>query len=560
MGRGSTESIIRQLATLKQQWREGQPQYRSDYAAGKPSRFRRTRTGLGGTGDSHVADETTYFRIVEHIRDLERNEPLVRSMFSIAVNQVIQGGFRYDPKTDDEGLNTELKDWMREWCDDAGACSADGRTSFPKGEELVFRAVERDGDFVVLPLESGHLQWMECERLKTPTNSRRNIVHGVELDDTTRRAIAFYFTKGLVDPWQRITRVADTDRIPAYDEEGNLQVFHVLDEQRVTQTRGVSALIAGQDLVGMYGDVDFALLVKQQLAAFMVGQWENTTNFAGGPPPTGQPRQDLASIYGGTYGVAGGPGYAPTNGITTLEEIEPGTILNNPPGRKLTIQSSNITTSESLEHMRRIIQIVGLQVALPLIVMLMDASETNFSGWRGAVDIARMLFRVKQKNLIRRMHRPITNWRYRWQIDRGGEIGRALKKKLDAVGPEKAFRHLWHPPTWPYIQPLQDANADALKLSTLLSSPRRVAADRGLEFNDIVDETVADNKRAILTAIKESLDIYAQTKVVVHYRELLNRDLFKGAKLFDDLDYADPAQTAKPSADKVTAPSPNKTT
>jgi len=48
--------------------------------------------------------------------------------------------------------------------------------------------------------------------------------------------------------------------------------------------------------------------------------------------------------------------------------------------------------------------------------------------------------------------------------------------------------------------------------------------------------------------------------VVVHYRELLNRDLFKGAKLFDDLDYADPAQTAKPTADKVTAPSPNKTT
>jgi len=285
-------------------------------------------------------------------------------------------------------------------------------------------------------------------------------------------------------------------------------------------------MIAGQDLVGMYGDVDFALLLKQQMAAFMVGQWENNTNSNSGPPAVGVQRAELGGFYGGTN--AGGPGYAPLNGITTLEEIEPATILNNPPGRKLTIESSNITSQESLEHMRRIIQIVGLQVALPLIVMLMDASETNFSGWRGAVDIARMLFRVKQKNLVRRMHRPITNWRYRWQIDRGGEIGRALKKKLDAVGPEKAFRHLWHPPTWPYIQPLQDANADAIKLSTLLSSPRRVAADRGLEFNDVVDETVADNKRAILAAIKAAQEIKTETQVDVHYRELLNRDLYKG--------------------------------
>lgn len=528
MARGS-DSIIKQFRGLKQE-------YRADYAAAKPSRFRRTRSGLGGTADAHYADEAMYFRVIETMRDMERNDPILRSTLGIAVNQQVQGGFRYDPKTPDLALNKELKLWWSDWADDPRRCDIAGKLTFQRGEIILTRAGIRDGDMCVLPLESGHLQYMECERLKTPFRSVRNIVHGVELDDT-RRPTAYYFTRGLIDPMARVERVGDMSRVEAYDEDGFPQVFHFLNETRSTQTRGVSEFIAAQDMLGVRDDVEFALLIKQQLAAMVVGEWENTSPNAAPPGAVGEQRNVIG----------------PTGGLVTLEDVEPGTILNPPPGKKFKLHASMITSQESLQHMRQIMQIVGLQVAMPLIMMLMDASETNFSGWRGAIEIARSMFRDNQRNLRSHHHRWVAEWRMRWEMRQPrSAMGKSLRRAYARHG-DALFRHGWQLPAWPYIQPAVDAQADALKLSTMLSSPRRVAADRGHEWDEIVDETIEDNTSAITKAIIASKKIYAKTGESVHYRELLNRDLFKGGQLIDTEEIVNPAPGTKAPAQPAAA-------
>jgi hypothetical protein len=54
--------------------------------------------------------------------------------------------------------------------------------------------------------------------------------------------------------------------------------------------------------------------------------------------------------------------------------------------------------------------------------------------------------------------------------------------------------HRWQPPSWPYIQPYQDAQADALLLSSMLSSPRRVHQQRGMDFTEVAAEAVAGHE------------------------------------------------------------------
>jgi hypothetical protein len=55
-----------------------------------------------------------------------------------------------------------------------------------------------------------------------------------------------------------------------------------------------------------------------------------------------------------------------------------------------------------------------------------------------------------------------------------------------------AFGHVWHTTGWPYLEPTQDANGDLIQIRNMLAPPRRVAARRGFDFQQIANECVED--------------------------------------------------------------------
>jgi hypothetical protein len=136
----------------------------------------------------------------------------------------------------------------------------------------------------------------------------------------------------------------------------------------------------------------------------------------------------------------------------------------------------------------------------------MDGSETNFSGWRGAVDEARKGFVADQVNLVRRLNRPA----YRWKLAQHLETTKdqALKKAYKKLG-ESIFNHNWNLPTWSYIEPVADAEGDATQLKNALTSPRRLHAARGRDWEQIVDETTDDNTYAIEKAQAQAAKLNA---------------------------------------------------
>ena len=162
--------------------------------------------------------------------------------------------------------------------------------------------------------------------------------------------------------------------------------------------------------------------------------------------------------------------------------------------------------SEYLQQVKLILQIIGVNFGLPLCLVLMDGSETNFSGWRGAVDEARKGFVADQVNLVRRLNRPAYIWKLSQHLAETKDA--ALKKafrKLDKA----IYRHNWNLPTWSYIEPVADAEGDATQLRNALTSPRRLHAARGKDWEEIAEESVADNSFAIEAAAKQAAKINA---------------------------------------------------
>jgi hypothetical protein len=186
----------------------------------------------------------------------------------------------------------------------------------------------------------------------------------------------------------------------------------------------------------------------------------------------------------------------------------------------------------------------------------MDGSETNFSGWRGAVDEARKGFVADQMNLVRRLNRPAYTWKLSQYLEdtKDKAIKRAFAKIGDAI-----YRHNWNLPTWSYIEPVADAEGDATQLRNALTSPRRLHAARGKDWEEIAEESIADNAYAIERAAKQAAKINAQFpgSPAVNWRDLIALPMPAGTTMAMQDPAAIAVQEANVGADgeAVAAPS-----
>jgi lambda family phage portal protein len=468
---------------------------KSDYAAAKSSRFRRIRTGIAGMGsgaDYHYRNETDHLRVMEYARDMDRNDAIIGHMLDTAALNIVQEGMWPDPQTGDNEADKILLDLFWQWGSDSLQCSIDGTKTWADQQELVLRSVDMDGDIFALPTDTGALQMVEAHRCRTPSGTKRNVVLGVLLDDLRRR-IEYWFTKDDIDPHLSLSKVGDIDPRPAFDGDGNPLVLHIFDPKRFSQTRGVSVLAPIFDTAGMFEDITFAKMVQQQVVSCFC--YIRTRENSGDSAP--DPR--LGNQEVDTYSDAA---------RKIIEQIAPGMEISGNPGESIEGFSPNVPNPGAMEHLRMMLTLMGLRLGLPLVLLLMDASETNFSGWRGAVDQARMGFRRRQRWLIDHFLAPV----YRWKVRQWTAPGTGDKRLIELAAKLRAsggdiFAHTWTAPKWPYIEPFKDAQADALRVEKRQTSPRRQLAERGLDIDDIRSEIVADNKALILICKRAAEEI-----------------------------------------------------
>ncbi len=459
---------------------------RADYDMSRASRFVRRRTGVapqGSGADYHYRTETQYYRDIEQARDMDRNDAVIGILADRRVDNIVQSGFKLDPKTGDKGLDLELWNRWQEFASDPDQCDIAGECTWAEIERHCARAESIDGDIVVTGTEEGSFQVIEAHSIQTKT----------KVDDTFLGVTTNRFGKRLQYHILEETSVygtkGDSTPIDVRDSNGRRQVFHIYNPKRVLQTRGVTQIAPVFSYAGMLEDINFAKLVQQQVVSCFAIFRKMAAGGSNLPGVAGYGESSTESTEGGTRQIEG---------------ISPGMEITGKPGEELQGFSPNVPNSEYFQQVKLILQVLGVNFGLPLCLVLMDGSETNFSGWRGAVDEARKGFVADQLNLVRRLHKPAYEWWLSRLIEEDSEIrGWLDKSKI------KLFQHNWNLPTWSYIEPVADAEGDATQLRNALTSPRRLHSARGGDWEETADEIIEDNLYAIENAAKKASEFNA---------------------------------------------------
>lgn len=480
---------------------------RADFRAGKDTRFTSRLAGVSSTGsgqDYHYRSETQFLHMMERARHYQRNDPIVGQGVRRLVANIVQDGFTLDVNTGDKAWDQDRKAQWYQWAENADECHSEGELTFQQMEQLALSTVIVDGDTLALPLTSGSLQWVEAHRCRTPRNTTKNVVHGVELDDNAKR-VSYWLTKEDLDPSRPLIKVSDTKQYAARDPKtGQRQVFHLYQPYRFSQRRGVTVLAPVSDTVGMHDDIQFATLVKQQMGALIAILHNRGANWEpGGDQQKGD--REYETLPGGH--------------TRTIEGVSAGLEVFSDKDETLSGFSPAIPGPGFFEHSNLILTFIAINLDIPVHVLLLDPSKTNFSGWRGAIDQARLRFRQIQQWLTNAFHCRV----YRWKLQQWAAKDPAIASRL-AEDPAKWTSHVWNPPTFPYIEPMTDIQADTLRLRTGQTSPRRLRAERGLDDEEITEETVQDIARKVRRAKEEAKKIndeYKDDPNPVSWRELV---------------------------------------
>lgn len=477
------------------------PAMQADYDAAKTSRFVRHLEGVsiaGSSADWHFRNEMEFLKLIEAARAIDRNNMVVGQAVTRLVNNVVQQGFALNATTGDAELDRYLTMRWHDWTKDPDVCDVARNDSFLDLTRQALRACIVDGDVFAVLTSTGHVQLMEAHRVRTPIGAKDTVL-GVSLNGV-REHIAYHFTREPIDVNQQ-ARQTELVRVPVRRTDDQRQVLHVLDRRRVSQTRGVTAFAPMLGVVNMHEDLQFAQLVKAEVAAAfaILREREMGVDIPSELPPTGE-------TYNATWDSGGGS--------DLVQDIGPGMEWVGQPGERLTGFSPNVPNPEFFEHAKLILTFIAINLELPVAVLLLDPSDTNFSGYRGAIDQARQGWQKLQHLVIGRFCRPVYEWRVR-------EWARTDPRLRD-VPIERLLAHEWNPPYWPYIEPNKDALGDKVIIGSHLNSRRKLLARRGLDIDVVDDEHVADEARLIERAVIAADKLNAKYETAhVDWREII---------------------------------------
>lgn len=458
---------------------------------------------IGGSYAQGAADQRLrpdeYYGTIEDSRIAHDRFPIVGGLTRQARIHRVQEGFAFKSQTPVEEANRWLDDWCEQWLDDPERFDVSGELNWAELQKAVEEAVIRDGDALLLGTDDGRLQMVEGHRVRSSSwakgaDARKDGVTehlGVVCDSRLRR-VGYRITR--VEPRGPFApvRMDDLVLVDTRDADGVRQVFHCHDAMRASQTRGVSAWANMLETTNMLDQGKFSLLVKTVLAASLAWALKEKP----GAPQTdyGQRDEDLSQQL-----------------RAHVEQIHPGGVVHLQEGEELALLGQNIGASEAIKLIEEQTRELSLALGLPLFVGVLDAEKTgNFSSARMTWDLAKIGIKNFRQTRAKQLAYPMREWRLRMLLREASPDGDKARAFYDACaktpsGPASFFWCHAQAPGWPYPQPYDDANANALAVSTFQNSLRRVARENGDDFAVLAEENAGD-KFTILEQMAQQYD------------------------------------------------------
>lgn len=177
-----------------------------------------------------------------------------------------------------------------------------------------------------------------------------------------------------------------------------------------------------------------------------------------------------------------------------FENVEPGTAKVLPPGYEPEALNPTHPTEAYQNFTKQSLRAVAMGVGHAYHALTGDLEGVNFSSGRLGENAQREEFKVRQKHMISSWERPRFEMWLKYAL-LAGAIVDAQGKSLPFARYEefkKAAR--FHAKRWPYVNPLQDAQAAILQIEAGLTSRSRVISesDRGGDVEEVDAEQASD--------------------------------------------------------------------
>jgi lambda family phage portal protein len=394
-------------------------------------------------------------------RELVRNNPIAKHFLNLlAINVVGPNGIRYQARVrNNDGqlnlaINRKIEAAWREW-GRKGNCTVCGRYSFRAVQDLALRTTAMDGEILVrmvrgYPNKWGFaLQLIDADQLdhgysRAAGKGENEIRLGVEVD-AWGKPVAYWITSGHPSDFGGSR---ERERVPAD------QIVHPFDPYRPNQVRGLTWFHPVMIALKMLQGYTEAELVAARVGAAKPGFFEYSDGTTFDAPDPDKPLRMEAN-----------PG--------VIEKLPPGLTYksipnDHPSGAFANFVQSNLRWAAS-----------GLGASYNSLGN--DLVGVNYSSIRSGLLIERDRWCVVQNWFSEGFHQPIFDAFLPMALLSGALV-------LDSRDPSRFAEGLWLARGWRWVDPLKDSQGAILDIAAGLESPQRVAAERGDDIEEILEE------------------------------------------------------------------------
>ncbi|EGJ50241.1 phage portal protein [Desulfocurvibacter africanus] len=409
--------------------------------------------------------------VTARARDLATNNGYISGAIRKICDNCVRGGIKPQSQIKladgkpDAILRKLLERRFARWARRKHA-SVDGHDSFAAMQRHVLRAVWVDGEILVhrvwvnaKGVAPFRLELIECDQLDSLVDGKlsngNKAVRGIEFGPDGR-PVAYHILEE--HPGGRMAGLPGSVRVPAAD------IIHVYEKVRVSQTRAVSWFAAiVMETRGLSEYQVYERIAARLGSAFGLFLTTPHPELMSGPMP----------------GLDNKTGYA-----DVPDYLQPGQIVRLPTGTKMEVAANPRPGVTYEPYVKASLKGIAAGVGVAYQSLSQDYAETTYSGGRSAALEERLTYKGMQQFLVEKLLGRV----WEWFLEAEALAGEIAMPGYWADPETYAESVQWQTPGWSWVDPAKDATADEKRLAMGVTTRRRIAANQGDDFDELVDE------------------------------------------------------------------------
>jgi lambda family phage portal protein len=407
-------------------------------------------------------------------RELAHNDGYMKKFLSMMRSNIVgPRGIRLQVRASkgdglDSVLNTQVEQAFARWAHKEN-CTASKKLTWLDAQNLAVTQVFRDGECLIRKVTADNpfgfaLKFIDVsfldELYNTELPNGNRIWMSVEVDQN-EQIVAFYLTTPYYEQLYPQGRQLHRVRVPA--SEIIYLPFWLDDEAATRSAPAAHAAMRNLRELGAYVE---AKVIASRVEACQMGFLI---------PPATEEISPLEVLL---------------TAVPSEIEAQPAIFPELPPGYDMKMFAPHSPNGNEGEFLKAMLRGVAVGFDVDYTTFASDLREVNFSSIRSGIQEAREVYRYWQTYFIEHLNREVYLAWLRSAI-LSEAIEGLLVRDFDRVADPR-----WLPRGWSYVNPLQDVEADSLRVNNAFTTRTEVAADEGADFEEILATLAEEQKLA----------------------------------------------------------------